>query len=163
MAKPNWSERATDWGQIILGWVYLVGVILLIVTLFKGMTWISGPVYRSAVVAGAICFFIVLPLSLLLAIFRKTRGTASVGLLICSFVWAFGLWVSSFITAYLLAGLVWMIVGLVFAGVGVVAIAVIAALIRGYWSTAGELFLLVIVVFAARFFSFFLAAKADDV
>lgn len=56
-----------------------------------------------------------------------------------------------------------MIVGLVFAGVGVVAIAVIAALIRGYWSTAGELFLLFIIVFAIRFLAFYLAAKADDV
>jgi hypothetical protein len=160
--NESWSERAKDWGQIILGWVYLAGVIVLIVTLFKGMAWIAGPVYYSTVVGGAVCLFVVLPICLLLAIFRKTRGAASIGLLICSFVWAFGLWITSFITAYILAGLVWMIIGLVFIGGGVIVIAIIAALITGHWSTAGELFLLGVIILATRFFAFFLAAKADN-
>jgi len=58
--------------------------------------------------------------------------------------------------AYSLAGVFWIIVGLLFAGLGVIPIAMIAAALNAQWSIAGQMLLGVIVVLALRAIGTFL-------
>lgn len=161
--QPSWSERTQDYGKILLGWLYVAGIILLVAALFKGLPRIAGFIYPLTVLVGSFCLFVVLPLSLILAVFRKTRGVAGIAILLSSEIWAFGLWVNALLIAYALAGVAWLVIGVVFVGLGVIPVAIIAAMIKGHWSLAGQLVLSGILILIARFFAFFLAAKADTI
>jgi len=60
-----------------------------------------------------------------------------------------------------LAGTFWLIVGILFGGIGVVPVAFTAALISREWSIAGQILLVAIVVYAIRVFGDFLVGKAE--
>jgi len=65
------------------------------------------------------------------------------------------------VVAYQLAGMVWLIIGLCMAGVGVVLVAAIAALLHGEWSVLIQIIVGVVVVYLLRFFGNLLVEKAE--
>lgn len=157
----KWKETAIGVAGCLLYLVFAIGGIALLVLLFRGMGWITENVYPWTIVISQIALFIIMPISLILSIFRKTRGLGSVGILISSYTWGLSLWVWSLIIAYSLAGTFWLIFGILLGGIGIVPIALIAALIASKWFIALQITLSAIVIFAVRGFSIFLAARAE--
>ena len=109
---------------------YSVIPIILLIAFFKSIAWVVEVLLPILAWVGVIGLLLV-PVFLLLAIPRVTRAWAGLGLTLSSYAIGIGIWVWSFVIAYALAGVFWMVVGLFFAGIGVVAVAAIASALHG--------------------------------
>ena len=127
-----------------------IGNIALLVMLLRGTPWIAENFYPWTVQAAKGALFFVVPTCSVLAFFRKGRGIGGLGLVLSSYVIGFSLWVWSLIVAYALAGVFWIIVGLLFVGIGVIPIAMVAAALNAQWSVAGQMLIGIIVVYTLR-------------
>jgi hypothetical protein len=67
-----------------------------------------------------------------------------------------------FLMTYALWGVGGLLVGLAFAGVGVVPLGIIAAALHGMWEPVGELIFGVFITYAARAFALYIAKKIDE-
>lgn len=158
--SSSWKDTVTGIGGCALYVVFAFGVLVLFALFLNGIPWIAKNVYPWIASAAVIVLFAIVPISLLLSIFRKSRGIGSVGLLISSYIIGLSLWVWSLIVAYSLAGTFWMAVGLVLGGIGIVPIAFIAAFISREWLLAGQILITALIVYAIRALSMFLAERA---
>jgi hypothetical protein len=150
----------------ILGFAMLLGALLLCILFLRGMVWAFDKVFAWLVYAGVatflICIFILSPL----CIFRKSRPWAGLGYYIASFVFGILLFADSCLFAYSVWGYTGLFVGLVFAGVGVLPVALLAALLHAEWAVLGELLIFLILTFGARILGIRLATghpTAEDV
>ena len=134
--------------------------ILLLIALFKSMRWIADVVLPICGWVGGIGLVLV-PVFLILAIPRLTRGWAGLGITLSSYAIGLSLWVWSLVIAYTLAGPIWMIIGLLFAGVGVIAIAAIAAALHGEWLIFIEIIVSIFVIWLLRFLGSYLVEKSE--
>lgn len=148
-------------GSFILGICIFAGVIVLAVMFLTGGVWLSERIYPWLIVITAIALFVIIAVLLPLAIFRRTRAIAGGGIYIASFVFGLTLCVWSLLTSYTLWGIGGVVVGLLFAGVGIVPIAILASLFHGLWSMVGELLLVTAITFGTRFFGIYLMTKAE--
>ena len=130
--------------------------------LVKGGVWVSERVYDWLLVINSIAFFIVIVVLLPLAIFRRTRAFAGGGIFISSYIFGLTLWVWSLLISYTLWGVVGVAVGLLFMGIGIVPIAIVASLFHGLWSVVGQLLLISAFTLGARFFGMYVMMKAES-
>ena len=79
-----------------------------------------------------VCILVLLPLSIPL----KTRGWAATGLLWSSLAFGAMLWLYSIIYVYAVWGIIGVLVGLALFGLGIVPVAVLAAVIHSEWSSS---------------------------
>lgn len=150
-----------------IGWCLLGIAIFIVVSIltFLLIRWGSG---AAAIVipyvnwASGIVFTICLLLLLPLAIFKKTRGIAGVGLFISSYIFGLSTWLSGFLITYSLWGVLGVIIGVFLAGIGVIATAIIALLIHGEWSLFGIMLLNVALIWGSRILGVYLAEKAEN-
>ena len=113
------------------------------------------PFYELAL---AVAIFVLLPLT----IWRKTRGAASAGLLITSYIFGLTTWLLSAAVTFGSFGWFGLIIGLLFLGVGVVPLAIIGAIFKlDNGGLALVLFVMVVVTFGARFGGAYAASKAE--
>lgn len=112
------------------------------------------PFYEFAL---AVSIFVFLPL----AIWRKTRGAAGVGLLITSYIFGLTTWLLSAAVTFGSFGWFGLILGLLVLGVGVVPLAIIGAIFKlDNGGLALVLFVMVVVTFGARAGGAYAASKA---
>jgi hypothetical protein len=161
-AKSKWKDFVVGVSGLLFYLVAFVGIIFLLMFLIRGGTWVAANIYPTVSIILATFVLIAIPTSLVLAIFKKSRGIGSIGLLISSYALGLNLWLSSLIMAYTFAGTFWLIVGLLFGGIGVVPIAFIATLISGKWSIAGQILLMAAIVYGVRASSHYLSKRADN-
>lgn len=155
------TEGLKNFGWTIAG-VAIMGVLLLLAgSAIYGLAWISDRIFPWVVWV----FWITLAIALLvlgpLALFSQTRMFAAYGLAACSLVFGFSAWVFSMVVAYNVWGLVALVIGLVFAGVGVVPVAFLAALFKGEWMLLLMVVVLVVLTFGSRLLAFYLERKAQ--
>jgi hypothetical protein len=130
--------------------ILAIGSIALVVTLLNQMPWISTNLYPGTLKVARIALFFIVPTCSVLAFFRKGRAIGGLGLVLSSYMIGFSLWVWSLMMAYALAGVVWIIVGLLFLGIGVIPIAIVAAALNDQWSVAGQMIIGIFIVFTLR-------------
>jgi len=140
----------------------VVGLCLIAFLFIEGGAWLSAKVYPWVSRVFAWTLLIALVVLLPLALFRKTRAFAGSGIYTASFVFGITLWVWGFLLTYTLWGHTAVFIGLFMAGVGVVPIAMLATLFKGWWSMCGELILLTVITFGARAFGIYLVAKSES-
>ncbi len=159
------KEKIKNFGLGFLGiGIYIalfIGSILLALLFIKGGLWLSTTLYPWLVLISGITFLISVLILLPLSIFKKTRSVSAIGLLIASYIFGTTTWVWSFLLAYVLWGIMGLVVGLFIGGIGVVPIAMLASIFNGEWSIFGQLVLLVVITFGVRFFSLYIAEKAE--
>jgi len=143
-------EKLKEFAWGIIGIIFMVALAIGTIFLLKGAAWISVKVFPWLYVA----FFITLGISIFifmpLAIFGKTRNFAGSALVIASYIFGINLWVYTFLLTYMLWGLFAVFVGLCIFGVGVVPIALIAAIFNGLWSSVGDIVFLIVSTFGIR-------------
>ncbi len=105
-----------------------------------------------------VCVLILVPL----ALFKRTREWAGLGFYIGSFVFGISMWVWCSIITLVLAGIGYLVAGILFAGIGVVPIAFFALLFNGEWSVLLQLIVLVVIVFGFRMLGVYLGSKAES-
>ena len=118
---------------------------------YPWLCWVSA-------IALLFCIFVFLPLSF----FKFSRGFAAIGLIIASYMFGITLWIWSLLITSTLWGLAAVIVGVAFAGVGVVLMAILAMLFHGEWSTLGQVVLLILFTWGTRFWGIALSRKAEN-
>lgn len=151
------ETKESKWSDILGGvlgcLIYLVfgfGGIALVVMLIRGVPWIAENVYPIVSLICTILLLLLVPISIVLSIFRQTRPWAGLGFTFSSYALGLTLWLWSLILAYVMAGTVWMIIGLLFAGVGVVFVAFVASLVHGEWAVAIQVGIMTILVYFLR-------------
>jgi hypothetical protein len=140
----------------------LLGFVAVLLAIFKGGKWLLDNVYpiASAVLLSLTVLGIVLGLVLLIP--KKTRNYGAFSLIGSSFALFFTTWLWSLIMAKIFAGTIWLIVGLILGGIGVIPIALIATLIQGETSVALGIVAMITVGFVLRVAGFFFVSDLDD-
>lgn len=143
-------EKLTTIGQILLMPAIFIGGILLIFFFIRGSVWLSEIFYPILEWVSGVVFIICLLVLAPLALFKKTREYSGVGFFISSYIIGITVWMWAIIIAYDFWGLTGLIIGLCFAGVGVVPVAILAALFHGNFLLCCGLILNVVLVFGFR-------------
>lgn len=147
------------------GWIFGIGFMLLIglmAALFvHGSAWASEKVLPVLSEVGAGSLLILILIGLPLSIFKKCRGICAVAFIYWSVLCGLCLWMTSLLLTINLWGYVAAIIGLFMGGIGVFPIAVLACMFKGEWSLFFQLILQFVILFAARFYGFYLAGKAE--
>jgi hypothetical protein len=140
----------------------LFAVIALPLLYIYGVIWFSENALPwlglTCVIAFAICLLVLSPLS----IFRKLRPWTGLGLFLASFLFGTMLFAYSCLVVLQLWGVGGLVVGLLFAGVGVVPVAFLAALFHGEWALLGYVVLGTVVTYGTRTLGIRLAASTSD-
>lgn len=137
-----------------------VGIAIVIAFILGGV-WVSKHLLPWLTVISFVVFAIVIFVLLPLAIPRATRGFSSISMLIASYVFGATLWMFGLLLTYFTWGVVAVIIGLVFFGVGVVPIALLATLFKGMWGPFFTLILLAIATYGCRIGAMSLAETLD--
>src|SRR5262249_13546828 len=148
--------------MVVLGIGMSVGLVILGLMYIQGIGWVSVRIYEYLVVVNSIVFLLSLFIFLPCAIFRLTRKIAAFGLYGASYVFGITVWIYGFLVTYAAWGLVGVFIGLVFGGVGVVPLGMIAGGLHGEWDVVGQLVLGIALTFGARAIALWLAVKIDQ-
>ncbi len=147
---------------------YAIGLIVICVGFFfialllRGIVWASEKLMPwlvdASVITLLICIFIFLPL----CIFRKTRPWAGVGYVYASYLFGLMLWAYSCLFVVHAWGYGALAIGLIFAGVGVLPVALLAAIFHAAWSVFWELVLGIVLTFGTRFLGIWLTIPKEE-
>jgi hypothetical protein len=130
--------------------ILIFGLILMSVIVWP---WL-GPAFSLTL---GISVFILGPL----AVIRRTRGFSAAGLMIASYVFGACLWIASLLLTWALWGGIAVVIGLILLGIGIVPVALLAALFRAQWWNLLDLVILIVATFGARSLAVWLAKKVD--
>ena len=139
----------------------VVAASVVVFLLVEGGAWLADKAYPILIVLFLLALVVTVFILLPLAIFRKTRGFAGVGIYVTSYVYGLTVWVWSLLLTYTLWGGFGVVIGILMGGVGIVPLSVVACLFKGMFSTAFQVVLLAAFVFAVRAFALFLVASAE--
>ena len=144
----SWLKKIRD---AAFGLIILIVVVFAVVLLLHGMVWVSDKVLPWLLTVSkytiGICIFVLLPL----CIFRKLRPWAGLGFFYASFVFGAMLWAYSCLFAFNVWGFAGLIIGLIFAGVGVIVIALLAAVLHAQWWVLLDLIVGIFLTFGTCF------------
>lgn len=125
-----------------------------IVETASSMYMLMGPLYVVTLFA---ILFIFIPMGF----FDRTRSVSVSSLWVASYIFNITGWVYSVAVAFALLGWFWLIVGLLFAGLGVAPVAFIGALLRGPEGLAIGVAFPFILGFGSRFLAAWLENKGQ--
>ena len=155
------ASRMKDAGAGVLVLAALVAIMAIGIGLLVGAAKFSVWILEWT----APTFLITVLVSLVLLAFSlipSLRGFCAVGIMYASLVFGAVLWIWGMSYTYMAWGLLGVMVGLFFLGVGVVPVAMVAALVNADWKTLGLFFVAVVVTFGSRGLANWLAEKADE-
>lgn len=145
-------------GGCLLAAVGFAALLTLTVLFFLGAEWVSAHVLpwlmHGCVIAIAI-LLVLLPLSAI----RRVRGFTSMTVFVISYIFGISAWMDGLLVTLSTWGVVAVIIGLCFMGVGVVPIGMLAALFHGQWEELFDLIILIVLTFGCRYFSIWLDEK----
>jgi hypothetical protein len=139
----------------------LAATAAILFVVFTGVAYVSGVVMPWLATAAQWLFAFALVVLLPATFFRPTRIAAVVGLLVASFVFGLCAWIFGFLITYTYWGVFGVLVGLMFAGIGVVPVGFLAAIFHGQWIAVWILFQYVALAIGCRIAMAIAAAKAD--
>ena len=130
------------------------GLLLALMLALFGLASLAGQFQRGINLALGLLLLLEIVILCPMAAIRKTRGFVGMVLFNLSYLAGLLLWLRALLLAYILWGLTSVIIGLVFAGVGVLPVAVLACLFKGQWPLSVELIVLLVLVLGTRWFGF---------
>lgn len=143
-----------------LGFMFFIGIIALGVAFLMGAAafslWILKWTFPAFMLAAGVAVLILLPLALI----PPSRMLSAIGFLIVSFVFGAILWLWAMAYTYSAWGLFGLIIGLFLGGIGVVPVAMVAALFHGDWSNLGLFLVTIILTVGTRALAHWLEQKA---
>jgi len=149
-------------GSFLMGGTILAGLIFLSLFFVKGGVWLSLKVLPWLFIiiwpVLAVDILIIIPLG----IFKKTKGIASFGLSVSSYVSGLTLWLWALILTYSLWGALAVYIGLFIVGVGVIPLSILATAFEGQWSILGQLIFLLFLTLGSIMLGKHFAVRADE-
>jgi hypothetical protein len=134
-----------------LGTIFIVGATAASVWV---MEWVPLVFWSTL----AVVFVVLGPLSLI----PPARFIAYTGFVIASFVFGAMMWCCALAFTYEVWGTMGVIIGLVIAGVGIVPVAMLAALLHGEWEVLIGFVILIVLTIGLRLLGLWLAQKVDE-
>lgn len=149
-------------GSVLLTVLGLMTVLVVPLLFIAGAEWLSQRLLPVFLLASLLAFAFLLFVLLPLAVCRRSRMFAAIAMLIVSYVFGATVWMEGLLLTMALWGTFAVIVGLFFAGIGVVPIAMLATIFKGMWSRLAELVVLTLLTFGTRFLAVWVGEKADS-
>jgi hypothetical protein len=128
----------------------------------KGAAWIAERILPGLNAVSSVALATVLFVFLPLGIFRNARAISGVCLYLSSFLFGATLWMWSFLAVHTVWGTTGLVIGLLLGGVGVVPLAMIAALTNGFWGPLFSLLLVSAGVYGLRILGMYWAASEAE-
>jgi hypothetical protein len=154
-------SRLASAGELVGTWLLGVAFLaLIILTLATGgivAAWVQPWIEAFCGVGMAV----LLPISLLLLLSRRSRGYGGLGIYFASFLVGLSLWVTCFVYA-ISVSVFWTVAGVLLGGFGIVPIAAIMTLLRKDWSSFGGIIGTVVVLFVLRGFGAWIVEKSEE-
>ena len=162
MPESRLKKAAFGLGSYAIGLIVVCLVLFLIALLLRGMVWAADKLMPWLVTASGyallVCIFIFLPL----CIFRRTRPWAGVGFVYASLLFGAMLFAYSCLFVVFAWGYGALAIGLIFAGVGVVPVALLAAIFHGEWTIFWEILFGVVLTFGPRILGGWLTRPREE-
>jgi hypothetical protein len=114
-------------------------VLFVVALLLRGMVWAADKLMPWLVNASTYALLVCILVFLPLCAFRRTRPWAGIGFVYASLLFGAMLFAYSSLFVVFAWGYGALAIGLLFAGVGVVPVALLAAIFRGEWAVFWEL------------------------
>jgi hypothetical protein len=156
------KKAAFGLGSYATGLIVVCLVLFLIALMLRGMVWAADKLMPWLVTASGyallVCIFIFLPL----CIFRRTRPWAGVGFVYASLLFGAMLFVYSCLFVVFAWGYGALAIGKIFAGVGVVPLALLAAIFHGEWTIFWEILFGVVLTFGPRIIGTWLTSPKEE-
>jgi hypothetical protein len=149
-------------GGFVLGVVLLLAFLILVDLFLYGSAWLSEKVLPVLNLIVAVTFYFLLLVFLPLSIFRKCRAWCATPFVLWSYLCGLSLWMFSLLVTLNLWGFVAAIIGLLFMGVGILPVALLACIFKGEWSIFFLMILQLVLLIGCRFFGLYLAGKAEQ-
>lgn len=121
-------------GYNVMGIIIAVFILSLPIFLIKGTVWVGMMLEPIIPIILIISFIITIFIGFPLTLINKTKELGVIIIYIMSFSFGFILWLISFMYSMIIFGGFWTLVGLLFGGIGVIPLAMLGFVIRGYWS-----------------------------
>ena len=153
-------DKLREVANLLLGIFIFLAILAVPVLFIVGAEWLSVRLLPWFVRASLLAFAVLLLVLLPLAAFRRSRPFASMAMLIVSYVFGATVWMEGLLLTMALWGTFAVVFGLLLAGVGVVPMAMLAALFKGMWSSVAELVVLTVLTFATRIFALWVGERA---
>jgi hypothetical protein len=148
-------------GAMVLGLAVLAALMFLAGVFIIGTALVADKILsflvHAATIATAVCILLFLPM----ALFRVSRVVALWGFFAASYLFGLTIWMYGFLVTYYLWGAGGVFIGLMFAGIGVVPLGIIAAAFHEIWHYVGELIYGIVLTFGSRAFALYLAKKVE--
>lgn len=155
-------KKIKELSQTFFGIAIAIAILFVIILIFKGgialadmvlpwIQWVSGFVFLINVI-------VFLPMSF----FKKTRTASAVAFYLSSYVYGMELWIRSLLITYVLWGGFWVVVGLLFGGVGVLPMSLLATLFNGEWMVFFALLLGAAMTYGSRILANYLDHKSTE-
>ncbi len=129
-------------------------IFLIIWTIFdlfiSGGAFVAGKISPKLVKLASIVAFIDVVFFLPLSFFSKTKLIAMRGFNSSAFIFGISVWVFAFVTTYNVLGVFGIFLGLIFVGVGIIPLGIIAALVSGLWQSLNTLIIGMLLVYITR-------------
>ena len=154
-------EKLKNTGGVVLGIALIVGVPAIAILILFGLAQFSVWSIQWTPTIFAYAFWSALAL-IPFAIIPPTRMFAATAYILLAMVFGVILWLFALAFAYATWGLIPVIIGMVFFGVGVIFVGFLAALFTGTWWALGTLAGMVVLAFGSQGLSAWLAQKAEE-
>ncbi len=140
----------------------IVGIFALIAFIFAGGVWLGKTILPLlafiALLVLALDIFVLFPLSMS----KRSRSASGAGLFLSSYVYGATAWLWSLVLVDAIWGIGMVIVGVLFAGIGVIPLAIIATSVNSAWGLAGQIIFLVALAYGTRTAGRYLSAGGPD-
>lgn len=155
----NFQSIVKNIGLYALGIIIFLALLAIPVVLIVGGVWVASKILPwlilLSLLALVVCILILGPL----ALFRYTRPWAGIGYFIASYVFGLTGWFMGLLLTWMLWGGLAVFIGLVFLGVGVIPVAMLATLFKGMWVEFGLLVLSIVLTFGLRVLGLYLTVE----
>lgn len=156
------KEKLKNFGYYIFGIVGFFLLLMASVAIIKGYVWIGEYASQWLINFSWVVFAINLLILLPLGLFKKTGMVGGMGMFISSYVFGTTLWFLGLLLTYFTWGFFGVVIGLMFGGVGVVPVAMLAMLIKGEFFIFLVLVVSTLLTFGVRILGIYLASRAEE-
>jgi len=156
------AAKTKEVGFGVVGFALLIVVLAIGMALLEGVATFSIWVLRWTFPAFSITFFISIIVLFPLSLIPPARVVSAVGFLFASFAFGTILWLWGMAYTYSTWGILPVVLGLFLGGIGVIPIAMFAALVHGDWANLGLFLVSAALTIGLRVLAHWLAEKADE-
>jgi hypothetical protein len=156
------NEKLKAAGAMTVGLLFMAAMFVLAALFIEGAGWVSDKLLPWLSFASILAFLVLVIILLPLSFIRAARPFASTSLLYISYIFGVTAWMEGLLITLALWGTGAVILGLCFAGVGVVPLGMLAALFHAQWRGLFELIVLTALTFGVRIWGAWLTVTIDE-